>query len=161
MSDHVTLKEYEEYLSAMRELTYFTEKEIFPGVAEVYPEVFSRVKLAWINEDLTVLGAPPLTNYNAYTNISLPTLAERIGWLYVVEGSTLGGRMILKFLNGRLPQLQQNGTRFLEGYGAETGSMWKGFLQFLSAYSIENNKEEEVIAGATKAFEAIYLNFNA
>jgi heme oxygenase len=49
-----------------------------------------------------------------------------MGALYVLEGSTLGGKIISKMIAGKL-----NGAaslQFFNGYGEKTGSMWKEFI---------------------------------
>jgi heme oxygenase len=55
--------------------------------------------------------------------------AVALGMLYVLEGSTLGGRLILATLAERGvvdPKLA-----FLDPYGAQTGTRWRGFLAVL------------------------------
>ena len=160
MAENVTLKNYVDYLKGMRDLTFFTECEIFPGTSQVIDDIRDRKKIQWVEEDLHHFGHRDQANTKAYSHIQLSNLGEKLGWVYVVEGSTLGGRLILKFLNGKFDDLQEKGARFLDGYGADTGLRWKAFLSQLSTYAVENNQEEEVIGGAVKAFDAIYQNFN-
>ena len=55
--------------------------------------------------------------------------AEALGFLYVLEGSTLGGQVIRK----RLLKLGRSldGLSFLDPYGPATGERWKAFLAVL------------------------------
>lgn len=58
-------------------------------------------------------------------------VADALGMLYVVEGTSLGGNVILK-------RLRDNGAdslefAFLHPYGTDTGLMWKRFLSAASA----------------------------
>lgn len=55
--------------------------------------------------------------------------AEALGMLYVLEGSTLGGRLILRALRER--GVDVSGLAFLDPYGAETGARWRSFLAIL------------------------------
>jgi heme oxygenase (biliverdin-IX-beta and delta-forming) len=59
---------------------------------------------------------PPLTNP-----------AQLWGCLYVIEGATLGGQIIIKNLNLNLGLTAASGASFFDGYGAQTGSRWKAF----------------------------------
>jgi len=54
---------------------------------------------------------------------------EALGFLYVLEGSTLGGRVIDKQL--RLRGLSPKGLTFFQGYGDATGERWKAFCAVL------------------------------
>lgn len=55
--------------------------------------------------------------------------AEALGFFYVLEGSSLGGRVIGKQAAAR--GLDMMGMSFLNPYGARTGEYWKGFLAVL------------------------------
>ena len=54
---------------------------------------------------------------------------EALGFLYVVEGSTLGGRMILREVAARTGDTA--GLDFMDPYGARTGEAWRAFLGVL------------------------------
>jgi heme oxygenase len=56
--------------------------------------------------------------------------AEALGMLYVLEGSTLGGRFILRALAER--GIEDPDLTFLDPYGAETGARWRAFLAVLA-----------------------------
>lgn len=69
--------------------------------------------------------------------------AEALGMLYVLEGSTLGGRLILRWLEDR--GIRDPDLAFLDPYGPDTGRLWRGFLAVLSR---EIGEEEALIAEA-------------
>jgi heme oxygenase len=75
--------------------------------------------------------------------------------MYVIEGSTLGGRIILKHIHTALGLDENKGASFFAGYGAETGIRWKKIMNIMSGYAVANKCEDEVIAGACHAFESI------
>ncbi len=56
--------------------------------------------------------------------------AEALGMLYVLEGSTLGGRFILRALAER--NVADPDLAFLDPYGSETGARWRDFLDVLA-----------------------------
>ena len=59
----------------------------------------------------------------------LASRAEAMGVLYVLEGSTLGGRMIKKAVHARGCDL--TGLSFLDPYGRDTGARWREFVTVL------------------------------
>ena len=68
----------------------------------------------------------PRTNYPAVENFS-----ALIGYLYVKEGSGLGGQVISKHLARELGLEAGVTNRFFAGNGKETGTNWRKFLAFL------------------------------
>ncbi|HEY8612583.1 MAG TPA: biliverdin-producing heme oxygenase [Roseomonas sp.] len=89
-------------------------------------------------EALPICPPPPLHGH-----------AEAMGSLYVMEGSALGGRMILKSL-GRLC-LPEGGQSYFAGYGDATGAMWRSFLERLEA----EPDVPAVLRGAKATFETL------
>ena len=80
----------------------------------------------------------------------LSTQPRAFGALYVLEGSTLGGKIIANTLAAKLPP--PHALRFFRGYGSETGIMWKRFIAQLENPALQG-KSEEVIAGAADTFD--------
>ncbi len=132
MDESVSISDYGRYLAAMYRLTDFTENHVFPRVDGIFADINNRRKLHFIERDLNALAIPLPANVNGYTKTELLSEAECAGWAYVAEGSTLGGRVILKFLGKKLDIA--NATAFLEGYGEQTGSNWKNFIGQLSGF---------------------------
>lgn len=86
----------------------------------------------------------------------LPVLrdaAEALGSLYVMEGSTLGGRVILRNVERCLGLDANAGGSYFAGYGAATGSMWRAFLIRLDA--VPAGDAARVATGATATFERL------
>jgi heme oxygenase len=78
----------------------------------------------------------------------LHTWPELLGALYVLEGSTLGGQVIAR-------QLAKAGipTRaYFNGYGDQTGLMWKSFCQLLGQAATESN-QDEIVLSARRTFQ--------
>lgn len=80
---------------------------------------------------------------------SIKNAAQAFGALYVLEGSTLGGKMIAKMLlkNTSFP-LTENSVTFFAGYKEETGNKWKTFLE---AFNRQDNVDE-MVQSATDTF---------
>jgi heme oxygenase len=77
--------------------------------------------------------------------------AEALGMLYVLEGSTLGGRLILRTLADR--GIADPNLAFLDPYGAQTGARWRGFLSVLTRETGDDPQiTAQAIRGAQTAF---------
>jgi heme oxygenase len=89
-----------------------------------------RHKTPRLRHDLQVLGDTEASIAALPRCDCLPTLSNQAqlwGCLYVIEGATLGGQIIIKNLNARLGLTATSGASFFDGYGAHTGSRWKAF----------------------------------
>lgn len=86
--------------------------------------------------------------------------AEAMGCLYVLEGSTLGGRQLARGLD-RLLGPGPAGRGFLLGYGPRHGAMWQGFCTGLEACGAEPGGLAGMIAGAEAGFGAFEAWFAA
>ncbi|MBO9560687.1 MAG: biliverdin-producing heme oxygenase [Caulobacter sp.] len=86
----------------------------------------ARRKVPALERDLETLDAEDRSD----APLAAPTgRSEALGFLYVLEGSTLGGRVIDRQL--RLRGLSPEGLSFFEGYGEATGARWKAFCAVL------------------------------
>lgn len=89
-----------------------------------------RRRLHLLRDDLRALGIAP-EGLPVCPPPPLHGRGEAMGSLYVMEGSTLGGRVILKGLDrGAVPE---DARSYFAGHGEATGSMWRGFLERLEA----------------------------
>ena len=160
LSDFVTTGDYKNYLLKMKDIIAYCEEAIFLLVENVITDINSRRKLALIQHDLACLQA----DVNA-SNLFQPikkdiTTPYALGFMYVVEGSTLGGRIILKHLKAKLGISEEECGTFFAGYKASTGIRWKDFLHALTLYTSQNNDANEIIEGAKDAFQSIYNYFS-
>lgn len=159
MSPNMKIEDYTYYLSLMHDVHNDTEGLIFPFFSSLIDDLEQRRKKHLIENDLLFLNSNKNNSEKVFKTegISIPFA---LGILYVVEGSTLGGRFILKNVS-KLPELSgENGVSYFNGYGDKTGSFWKSFLNFLAEYEQENNCGEEIIEGAIFAFDNIYKHFD-
>ena len=78
--------------------------------------------------------------------------SEAMGCLYVLEGACLGGQVLLRSIQPRFDG--EGGFRFLEGYGLETGRMWRNFLSCLNDFQNRDERDQQrLIASAVATFE--------
>ena len=118
------------------------------GLAEQWPELAwpQRRKLPWLAADLKALGESTLPELPDF-----PLPGEQLpGFLYVAEGSTLGGTMLYREMKAS-PALADTGAlRFYQGYGKATGRRWRAFQHWLDA--LPETMQDEVLAGALAGF---------
>jgi heme oxygenase len=80
------------------------------------------------------------------------TKAEALGALYVLEGSTLGGRKIMQALTSQ--GVSTDDLYFLNPYGKDTGARWRSFLKILERETASSETTVNAcISGAVKAFD--------
>jgi len=81
------------------------------------------------------------------------TPARAMGVLYVIEGSTLGGRLLARQLDHLVPTDAESGRSFLLA-GTGTGHVrWRDFCAALDAYGAEPAFRAEMVAGAIETFQ--------
>jgi heme oxygenase (biliverdin-IX-beta and delta-forming) len=112
------------------------------------PDLHERRKAHSILRDLQMLGQNPANLSLCHLLPPVANTAQAFGVLYVLEGSTLGGRTIARVLskNGAVPE---NALTFFSGYNEETGNKWKAFLAAL-------NKQENTAAVTESAVDTFY-----
>lgn len=114
-----------------------------------------RLKAATLQRDLIALGAGIGTTPHRVPDIS--TFAHAVGCLYVLEGSTLGGQLIMRHVRKSLGLDADTGAGFYAGYGEHTGSMWQAFLVFLSAVTFDAQQTQQAINAARETFITLEL----
>ena len=105
---------------------------------------------AWLSTpaDRSRAGQP------ARTDAEAPVLAdgmEVLGFDYVMKGSALGGRIMLRELERE--GVSTDGLGFLDPFGARTGEVWRETLGRLEGVlADEPDAFQQVISGARKAY---------
>jgi heme oxygenase len=158
LSPKMEINDYCHYLSLMHDVHSGIEKTIYPLLENIISDLKEREKTHLIDTDLSFLKYKKDKNVPVFKKEEI-NIPFALGILYVVEGSTLGGRFILKNVE-TVPGLdQQKGVSYFTGYGNKTGSCWKNFLNEFTTYEEENNCGDEIIQGAVYAFDCIYNHF--
>lgn len=107
--------------------------------------------------DLEYLGIN--TPQLAWAGPSIRSHGQLIGCLYVLEGSTLGGRVIYKQLQNALKLNQQTGGRFFAGHGELTMPMWQAFWTF-AAEICPPGQITDATQAASALFESILAHLD-
>ena len=116
-----------------------------------------RHKIPLLATDLETLGVDRAARLRLPRCPLVPTLAgtaEALGALYVVEGSTLGGRV----QQDRLPagSVPDGAQHFLGAYGPDLGRRWHGYRVVTSRWvSGEPARADAVVAAARATYEAL------
>jgi heme oxygenase (biliverdin-IX-beta and delta-forming) len=116
-----------------------------------------RKRTRLLEQDLLALGHSAREVAAMEECAALPHLrspAEALGCLYVLEGSTLGGQILLRTLGPRLGLEPEDGMRFLAGHGSKTGAQWKAFGAAVSRFEASGGDGAAAVAGAVATFEA-------
>lgn len=106
-----------------------------------------------LRADLAALGRDTSSSRGKYP-FFLRQKSEALGAMYVVEGSTLGGRVIAKRLTDL--DIPSSALCFYSSYGAETGAMWMRFKTYLDDHSDQSTQFfNEAVSKAKLTFQAI------
>ena len=160
LSPDMKISDYIHYLNLMHDVHKNTENVIFPLLSEIITDVHKRKKSHLIEEDFDFLQYNKMNSSLVFSNKEI-TIPFALGILYVIEGSSLGGRFILKNISKINGLEQGQGTVYFQGYGDKTGVFWKKLLGYLSEYEENYNCGDTIIEGAIYAFDSIYNHFRS
>ena len=85
----------------------------------------------------------------------IDSLAAALGCMYVLEGSSLGGRIITRHVRAKLGITEETGGRFFHGYGEQTGEMWRAFRASVSACPVTLAARETMVEAAIATFRLL------
>ncbi|MDY7227099.1 biliverdin-producing heme oxygenase [Hyalangium rubrum] len=158
----LTPEGYRRHLEALYGLFAPLEEALADCLSGRVPELRAteRWKLPLLEEDLAALGhdAASLARLpRASTLPALTGLPEALGCFYVLEGSTLGGQLILRHLQKHFAGAPVGAFAFFRAYGEEVGPMWKAFgeaVTRVSAAEASESFDARVVRGAQDTFDA-------
>jgi heme oxygenase len=137
-------------LSALYGLHREAERVLLPWLAPLADLQYQqRLKLPCLALDLKALG---LGSGDIPMGSSAPRLAstaEAVGFAYVLEGATLGGRVIAKRLSKA--GVMHAGASFFDVYGSAAGAQWKVFCHVLEREGSTN--PAAAVRGACAGFD--------
>lgn len=105
------------------------------------PDYAQRRKTKALANDLKFFGIIPLPALA--DKIFLPEIKnhlQALGVLYVMEGSTLGGKIISKMMSRQSGISGMYGLSFFNGYEDQTERMWLTFKQAIDQHIIQDEK---------------------
>jgi heme oxygenase (biliverdin-IX-beta and delta-forming) len=109
------------------------------------PDYDRRRKSQSILDDLKSLGYSVASVPLCRDIPEINSIPQALGSMYVLEGSTLGGKIISRMLLKQVPSLEQSLT-FFQGYRDETMDMWQKFRQYLQQMIDAVHHEEAQLA---------------
>lgn len=116
---------------------------------DVLPDLAQRRNSSYLKKDIEELGS----NTNELPAATAPRITDPVsalGALYVLEGSIMGGRIIVQML-GKAGITE--GISFFSGYGPATGEMWQRFTDVLNKYGATEDDQALAIAAANTTFK--------
>jgi heme oxygenase len=125
------------------------EKAIAPYITEsLLPDYKERRNSSYIKNDILALGIK-IEDLPATTVPVIDNHVKALGALYVMEGSIMGGSIIVKMLekSGII-----DGISFFSGYGEATGPMWQKFVAVMNREAISDAQQADMIQAANETF---------
>ncbi|ATB45434.1 biliverdin-producing heme oxygenase [Corallococcus macrosporus] len=122
--------------------------------------VHARWKVPLLVEDLRALGHDDASLAHLPRCGGLPSLAgvpEALGCLYVLEGSTLGGQLILRHLRRHFDGTPLGPFAFFRAYGDDVGPRWRAFGEAVNQASVvaaDAAFDSRAVKGAQDTFDA-------
>jgi heme oxygenase (biliverdin-IX-beta and delta-forming) len=158
MSGTLTPEQYVMLIANNYRLHFMAEQALRKfGIPESLPELDfgKRSRLKMLESDMHSLGLAMPHFSDDENPFELNDEYEALGLMYVLEGSTLGGRVILKTLHKNPAFEGISAFRFYEGHGEETGLYWKKFQEVLLSKAVDEAAENLIVQAANKAFEQV------
>lgn len=125
-----------------------SEAALTPWLADVPGLEFeARLRSPLLARDLTTLGVQAAIPSEPFT---VACRAEALGRLYVLEGSSLGGRVIRKQIAAEGGDMV--GLSFLDPYGEQVGEQWRAFLSVIDRQIQSTSDLDAAVAGAVAGF---------
>jgi heme oxygenase (biliverdin-IX-beta and delta-forming) len=123
------------------------------------PGAWRRVEL--LRQDLTYFGASDrdIEKLPMVDDAPLTSRASAIGRLYVIEGSTFGGRLLARGLDGLLPTGSLDGRRFLNAGASPAHARWSAVCEVIDDCGATEPSLTEMILAANACFAQFHLWF--
>jgi heme oxygenase len=154
MSGNLSLAQYKQLLTTNylvhKNFEHFLFGSLSPELAEQLA-LPHRKKLQSLKKDIDELNLPEPENDVEETSFNKND-AELLGAMYVLEGATLGGSVIVKRLKTN-PNFEGLNLNYYQVYGEQLIPMWKQFCAILNQQP--ESSAEGAINGAKKMFDYI------
>ncbi|WP_024890432.1 biliverdin-producing heme oxygenase [Luteimonas huabeiensis] len=127
-----------------------------PALQALLPDLAERRRLPQVASDLQDLGQALPEADIAPLPADLP-LPAALGWLYVAEGSNLGGTVLYKLAAG-LGLDRDFGARHLAAHPDGAARHWRAFTAALDAVALSPAQEQQAIDAADDAFRSVHAH---
>ncbi|WP_138754298.1 biliverdin-producing heme oxygenase [Paenibacillus sinopodophylli] len=162
MNQTLSQEEYTLYLEKFYGFIKPAERIIaqLSGWGEFKSSLGERAKAPLLERDLLVLGksAEQINELPECSGLpELTTVAQAFGYMYVIEGSTMGGQIITKQVRKFLPLAEQEnkGTEYFNAYGTETRAKWAEFRGVIEQSVASEEAAQQVIDSAKDTFNTL------
>ncbi|PZX61290.1 heme oxygenase [Algoriphagus ratkowskyi] len=160
LSDDVSRENYILYLDLMYDAIREVEKTLFPVLKNEISDLDQRRKLPLLEKDFKNLGYTKDNVCPVFKALENEiSIGFAMGMMYVIEGSSLGGRYIYKHIHKTLGYDLQTGASYFAGYSDQTGILWKQFMTAITNFEVQSQSGKDIIAGANYTFTAIKDHF--
>jgi len=157
LAGRVSWLDYRIYLLRMYGFHAALERVLMSSrqVAMVVPDAAMRNhKAALLAHDLIALRVSPRELAQLPRMTFAPSLAlpDALGWTYVVESTTLGGKQLARHLARQIPAEIESASAYLGCYGDEAPERWRAFGVALDRCEEAGCDGDRVIAAARDGF---------
>jgi heme oxygenase len=154
----LTLREYAETLELYLPIYVTLERaiDLHEGMlSELGFDWPARRKVSLIRRDLDALGSPLPSGRNVPLDAPrcTRTFSHVMGCLYVLEGSTLGGRLIGRHVETLFHIGPESGAAFFGSYGTAVTAFWTEFCDVLERALPDDAARESASEGAIATFD--------
>ena len=122
---------------------------------ELVIDLRERTKAGFLAQDLMTLGLRPNQIAELPQCLRIPQFhdaAEALGWMYVVERTTLAHSVLRRHLLTRLPRELRTASNYLSCYTGVVGARWRTFGATLDELARTPAIADRVVAAANDAF---------
>lgn len=131
------------------------EAALAPWLADLAGLEFdARRRSVQLAADLAALDGEPPSKPGRSSTVA--GVGEALGRMYVLEGSTLGGRVIRRAVEARGDGM--SGLSFLDPYGERVGERWRAFLAVVDRQVRTPEDIEAMVGGAVAGFRLAELH---
>lgn len=154
LADDVDADEYADILARMASVVLPLDAWLFVHADDRVRLVHQRAPL--LLRDLGELGRDVPDSAPVVPSMlsRLVTPSQRAGAVYVLEGSSLGGQVILRHLRARFGARAERYATYFDPNGDQRGRIWRDLLEGLRADS--SLAADEAVDGALSVFEALH-----
>jgi heme oxygenase len=115
-------------------------------------DYLERRKSVAIADDIKALGGDVPTKATGDELPEINNYLQAFGALYVIEGSTLGGKIISKMVQQHLQITDNAGLSFFNSYGEQMQQMWNSFKEILNKVAMTPADEDIIVKAANETF---------
>jgi heme oxygenase len=156
-----TVSSYREHIERMWGFYVSIEARLASGVfGDWITDYAARHKAPLLERDILALGADSSVFEVLPRCAFLPACNDpqaAFGCAYVLEGATLGGRILLPLVETRLGLTASHGATFLDSYGSAVGDMWHRFEHALELCCPTEQYRNRAAESAAATFSALEL----